>query len=1014
MRHRPVPARTRGLPTCILSLALALPALPAVSLLPSTAFAQAGAFAQPVVALVPGGELILDGESEVTLNFVAYEANGAPMTGLSGRVGGLGDERITEVRPGLYAVTLKPAAVSARGTAQVDFKGRTASKTNIELSWQVAVAPAPKSKVEVTTSPTQAVLGRDTTVSVTIKLTGGDVDAADLLVRASAGEVRNITSLGNGTYVAQYTPPTQQFPQLALITAIDRRNPSKSFGHAVLPLVGQAAFPVKAEPNASVIVQVGDQPYGPVPSDANGAAQVPITVPPGVSQAKIISVVNGKRVEDPLDLQVPPTKRVSLFPVGSSVPADNRVQIPVRAYVALPDGKPDLAATVTFSTGSGTVSAAQHEGNGIYSATWTPAFGSSATKASVQVAVADAKGPQGDALELDLVPGLASAVAMASEPPVLSTGTTNFKLFVKASGGSAGLSGRALVVDSAGARLNGEPRDLGGGDYELAFNSPGNTTVDIAVGVPTNATGNALSRVLLIPLRNSTVPDGQSLVRVAVVSVDAYGYPVANVPVNLLVNSGDGKVSPTVTTNANGVAFATYTAGTTPGYVSLRAAANGYIGAAGFLQAPAGVQPVAAPVSGNAGINALLTSWRGSIGGISLDRAGGLAVAAPETETGPAGPPAALAVKAEPAQVAPGGGVTLRIAVTDAKGRPTEVNPADLVFLAAGAEVSAAQSMGGGNYSALLTVPATASGNINVAVGMKNASVGAPILTIPVSGAAAGAWGAAPPPDTTPTPTPEVKPEEPAKPPKPPREKKPAGEHAWLRAGAGYLGGTYSYYQAATQTGGPIYDQPITVGFDETNPAGNAGFAANAKAWLPFFEYVGFEADVRMSFWKIQLEQGFTEPIADSVTNLNLRAHGRYPLDVGANRFSFGGFLGFQTGDFLYFQQQASADGTGDPTIVYDQLWTVGNTYGLEVTAELGPSFFATGTYQMGFTDYSAIFSDGTDLEVGYTFIPNMYVYGTAGRAHRVSKVYYGDNKDYVGDLEDKMWMFGIGIGYQR
>jgi len=1003
-------------PLTLAGLVLAAPIGVGTALVPSVATAQAKPFNAPLVALVPGGEIVADGQSEVTLSFVSYFPNGKPMSGMSGKVsGGLGDGKLTEVQPGIYQASVRPSAVTQRGNASVTVKAKTPGGT-VEQTFSVAVAPPSASALAITASPDKVVLGRDNTVSLSIQLKGGNVDGGDIQVLASAGEVRSVTPLGNGQYVAQYTPPSQQFPQLALLTAVDRRNPSRTFGHAVVPLVGQANFPVKGEPNASIIVQVGSQPFGPVPSDAQGMAQVPITVAPGTSSAKVISVVNGKRLEDPLDLQVPPSQRVALFPVGAAVPADNGVQIPVRALVRRPDGAPDPKATVSFTAGSGTVSAVTHEGNGIYAATWTPAFGSASSKASIQVSVADAKGPQSDSLELTMVPGRAASLAIAAEPPTLGTNTNNFKLYVKANGGPSGLSGRSLVIDSAGADAAGAPRDLGSGDYEVAFTTTDNTSVDVAVGVASEATGNPLSRVLVLPLSGQVAADGRSLQRLAVITVDAYGYPVANVPVNLQVASGDGAIPGSVTTGNDGIAFATYTAGSGAGFVTVRASSNGKVGEGGFVQANGTVQTVDAPVSGTAAVAAMTRGWQGSVGSIAIARAGGAVAAAPVVTQGPAGPPAALSLTAEPASAAPGGAVTLRIAVADANGKPADANPADFVFLTSTGTVSAAQATGPGQFQALLSLPADAAGGVNVAASIKGTTVGAPILSIPVTGAVASAWGTAPPANTEPTqPEQPEKPEKPAKPEKVKKERKPSDtDRAWFRAGGGYLGGFYSYREISQQAAGPIYDEPITVGFGEGNAAGTFGMQANAKAWLPFFEYVGFEAGFRGSRWQIQLDEGGSDPIGDGLAAINARAHGRYPLDVGATRLSFGGFLGFHSSDFLYFTQEFDeTDPTAEPTIGYDQLWTVGNSYGIELGAEIGPKFFVNGLYEMGFTDYSAIFSDTVELEAGYTVIDNMYIFGNAGRAHRVSKIYYGDNKDYVGDIEDQQWFFGLGLGYE-
>ena len=987
---------------------------------PSIASAQANPFAAPVVALVPGGELTADGVREVNLSFVAYRPNGQPITGMTGKVsGGLGAGKLAEVRPGVYQASVKPDAVSQRGNATVMLKAKTA-QGSVDQSFTVTLVPPAKSAVSVKASPDKAVLGRDTTVSLAIKLEGGNVNGADLQVLASTGEVKNITPLGDGSYVAQYTPPTQQFPQLALFTVIDRRNPRRTYGHAVVPLVGQANFPVKGEPNASIIVQIGEQPFGPVPSDASGMAQVPITVPPGTNIAKVISVVDGKRLEDPLDLQVPPSNRVALFPVGASVPADNTVKIPVRAVVTRPTGEPDTKATVSFTVGSGTVSEAVHEGNGIYSARWTPAFGSAPSKASVQVSVADAKGPQSDSVELSLVPGRAASVAIAAEPPNLGANAQNFKLFVKANGGPSGLSGRNLVIDAAGAQPTGKVRDLGGGDYEVSFSASGSSDVDVAVGVASASTGNPLSRVLVIPLEGQVPADGKTAGKVAIITVDAYGYPVGNVPVSLKVTSGGGSVPASLTTGADGIAFASYTPGTGAGFATIRALANGTVGEGGLVQANAPVQVVQAPVSGTVGVVNMHKGWKSSVGNVRLDRAGGTAAVAAVAPQGPTGPAAGLTLVSEPSSAAPGGAVTLKISVTDANGRPSMANPADFVFLASAGSVTTAQQVGAGQYQALLSVPADASGNINVAASIKGTAIGAPILSIPVSGGAvAGTWGVAPAPAAVAeAPKEEPKPEEPKKAEKPKKEKKARTasdvDRPWLRAGGGYLGGFYSYKERSQQAGGPIYDEPVTVGFGEGNAAGTYGLQANVKGWLPFFEYVGFEAGFRGSRWQIQLDEGGSEAIGDGLNAISARAHGRYPLDVGNTRLSFGGFLGFHTSDFLYFNQTFDeADPTADPTIGFEQLWTAGNSYGIELGAEIGPKFFVNGLYEMGFTDYSAIFADTVEMEVGYGVLDNMYIFGNVGRAHRVTKIYFGDSKDYVGDLEDQQWFFGLGLGYQ-
>ena len=629
--------------------------------------------------------------------------------------------------------------------------------------------------MQLSTSPGTIVLGRDAGASLSVKVQGPDSANADIQLVASVGSIQTLTPLGDGNFVAQYVPPTdpsQQFPQLALITAIDKRNPGKVFSQAVVPLVGQTNYPIQSQPGATVIIEINGKPSLPAATDASGMARVPITVEPGAYNAKSITLINNQRLEDPLDLKVPHSRRVSLFPVGASVPADNSVTVPVRAYVTESNGTPDTKATVSFTVASGTVTEATHLGGGVYEAQWTPAFGSTEATASVQVSVADAKGPQSHSLDVTMVPGRAASLGLTAEPPTLAPGSSSFKLYVKAAGGPSGLSGRTVVVEADGATAAGPARDLGSGDYEQAFSATGDGNINLAVGLASAATGNPFNRLLVLPLSESVAADSRSPQRLAVIAVDANGYPVADVPVDLKVTSGDGAVTQSVNTGANGIAFATYTAGTASGFAVVKGTSGGKVGEAGFVQANGTVAALNAPVTGSAATAALTSAWAGSVGQLSVARAGGVMVAAaPVAATAaPAGTVARIALTTEPTSGVPGGAVAIKLNVTDVAGRPAAADPTKVVFLASAGQVSPLQAVGPGQYQALLSIPADATGTINLAASL--GTVGSPIISIPLSGAAAatGAWGAAAP-VTQPAPVQQPAPQ--AQPSPSPRPKSP-------------------------------------------------------------------------------------------------------------------------------------------------------------------------------------------------------------------------------------------------
>ena len=223
-------------------------------------------------------------------------------------------------------------------------------------------------------------------------------------------------------------------------------------------------------PNATVIVRIDGRDFGPYPTDATGAAKVPIKVPPGMTTAKLITVVNGQTTEAPLDLKVPETRRVALFPTQAAIPGDPKASVPVRAYVVTPGGQPDAAAKVKFSVSVGTVSDAKHVGNGIYEAMWTPAAMPAGGKANLTVTLDGGAAVQTDTLEILLAPLRPGSLSVTADPTSLPAGATGFKVFTKLNAlDGTGLPGREVMYVSGAARPQAASKDLKGGDYETLF-----------------------------------------------------------------------------------------------------------------------------------------------------------------------------------------------------------------------------------------------------------------------------------------------------------------------------------------------------------------------------------------------------------------------------------------------------------------------------------------------------------------------------------------------------------------
>jgi hypothetical protein len=968
--------------------------------MPAVAHAQS-AFAAPVVELLPVGDVIADGTSSVWFHVLALETSGAPLSGMSARLAVSDGQGVTltESAPGVYSGLWTPKAAAAAGTVQVTLKGK-AGKTNINKAWALNAAPPMTGAIAGAANPTQLILGQDATASVSFTLSGPAAAAAkagDLAVNVSSGTVTNVTALGSGSFSALYTPPPQAFPQLAVITVTDRRDPAHATGTVVVPLVGKAAFPVVGMPNSRIIMKVGDREFGPVAADATGRAQVPIIVPPGVASASVVSILGDKKTEEPINLQVPPSKRLSLFPVAGAIPADPGSAVGVRLFVTKPDGTPDVGATVTFTASAGAVSPASHIGNGVYESVFTPTLASAPSQVTLTAAVADTAVAQSDTMTIDLVPARPAGLALTPEPAALPAGAMAFKVFAKLTDANGqGISGQTIGIEAEGAKLNGQVRDLGSGDYQAAL-ATGKSTGDIRItgSARLPASGNPLARVLAFADSERLDTAGNPSTAITIVTVDAFGLPVGNVPVTVNVVQGGGTAPAAITSDENGLARVRYTGGGQAGLAHIQVAAGGHSAGVAILQAPAGAaKGVDLPIGGSADQQRLTAAWDALVSDARVTQAPAAGMAVRTT----AGPTVAarLDLTADPASIAPGGAVVLRVTARDAAGMG--VAGQVLTVQTSAGQVGPVQDTGGGSYQATFQAPADVTGSVQLAITTADGGVAA-FLDLPVAAGSAAAWGVG---DTT-TPVAE-------EPPKEPREPREPGDYPWLRLSAGYLGGMYSYQQSPSTQQGPLYSRTITVGGGEGSAAGMAGIQVHGRAYVPGLEYLGFDLGFRTSNWSIELAEGFDEPIPDWNNEFSGRVIGRYPVDFDGGRVHIGAKVGLDVNDFLYFTQEDNADGGVD--LLYQQLIVPGPVFGLELGTEIGP-VFAIGSYEAGFTDFDGTYSHNLDLDLGVGITDNFFVQADAGWNIRETAVYAGADKSEVGTVGDSFTMFGLELGFQ-
>src|SRR5207302_76594 len=116
--------------------------------------------------------------------------------------------------------------------------------------------------------------------------------------KASVGTIEGLHRARDGIWEAQYVPPDDAIPQVAILTAAA----GGEVAWLAIPLWAEGDAVVKTRPRGRISVDIGSQTFGPVVADAHGNAVVPVVVPPGVYEAH-----QGKRV---IPLHVPPSRTI--------------------------------------------------------------------------------------------------------------------------------------------------------------------------------------------------------------------------------------------------------------------------------------------------------------------------------------------------------------------------------------------------------------------------------------------------------------------------------------------------------------------------------------------------------------------------------------------------------------------------------------------------------------------------------------------------------------------------------
>jgi len=504
----------------------------------------------------------------------------------------------------------------------VQLRAKTPDKKTLKELDTVSVRPALTGHLSLSADPPQAVLGETEAITLTVTLVGEATPstAEELSVRVSAGAVQDLSHMGDGRFTARYLPPSGGDRQLALLTVSDRRDPSRIYGAACIPLVASAQQRVRTKPNSSVLLKVAGREFGPVQADRSGRATVPALLPPGPKTATLVTVTDGVPEESQLDLPSAQRTLVQWIPGHTGLPADSALSIPVRVAVFAPDGQRDAGAALKLTASAGTFSAPRHEGDGIYLSEYTPQTANKEQDVTLTAAL-EGSDTDRDTLKVTLIPTRPRRVSLTAEPSPLPLGAKAVTLTARVEDlDGAGLSGRTLGITPTGAKRVDPIRDQKDGSYTVDLAVIGRGAVEVWATAESTATGTPLRDLVGVPNRDRLPAAGISSAMLTLLALDEFGYPVPGVPVAVTVDVGDGAIPAEVTTNTSGVAQVYYTAGRSPHVVRIRATARDRSAAVNLMQVPPEVPELDLPTSGSQATVALIQGWQSIVTGLTIPR----------------------------------------------------------------------------------------------------------------------------------------------------------------------------------------------------------------------------------------------------------------------------------------------------------------------------------------------------------------------------------------------------------
>ncbi len=348
---------------------------------------------------------------------------------------------------------------------------------------------------------------------------------------ASTGRIENLRAAGDGGWEADYLPPDDSVPQLALISA----TAGDEVALFTLPLWGQGDAVAKTRPRARIEVRIGEDRF-PAIADETGTAVVPVNVPPGVTAAK-----HGLQS---IDLHVPPLRLVHVALDREKVRADRAESVRVLLFAVAPDGAPRRDARFSLRATRGEISAPRLRAAGVYEAAWTFAPGPSG-RARLSAALADATDLPGESA-VELEAGPAASLRLRADRERLVAGEGGFTARAVALDAAGNPSAEPLQFETTLGEVRGNgsevrvevPTSFGGRtELRLAAHPSGRPGPAAEIALPLSPGEPELAEIELP--RRALHADGVTPYAVRVRIADRFGNPVADAQPEVLADEGN-------------------------------------------------------------------------------------------------------------------------------------------------------------------------------------------------------------------------------------------------------------------------------------------------------------------------------------------------------------------------------------------------------------------------------------------------------------------------------------------